>query len=151
MLHAAFSLSRVVQCLLNEDVTKFLDIFISVVCTPLSSVSTHIFVSWSSFTRSNSEIWGIAIILFIANDTYLYPAESITCYMWIEPFMITSSLQKGIRTISRFHASQSSEVAWYRPSAMRAYSGAASWTNCKNLVTPSTFMPWHILVKEVLQ
>ena len=69
----------------------------------------------------------------------------------LKPSWLQLRWREALGPISFFHASRPSEVARYWPSAMRVYSEAAALSTRKNLVTPSTFIPRQILVKDVLQ
>ena len=69
----------------------------------------------------------------------------------LNPSRLQLRWREALGPTSPFHASRPREVARYWPSAMRAYSEAAALSTRKNLVTPSTFMPRQILVKDVLQ
>ena len=69
----------------------------------------------------------------------------------LNPSRLQLRWKEALGPTGPFHASRPREVARYWPSAMRAYSEAAALFTRKNLVTPSTFMPRQILVKDVLQ
>ena len=126
--------------LLNEDVAESLDIFVSVVRTPRGSVSTGVFESWPSSTKSDSGIREVAIVFLISDDSNSNSRGTVHSSLRVERFLHLSC-REASGPISVFHSSRPSEVGHYSPSAMRSYSEAAALCTCKNLVTPLTFIP----------
>ena len=105
---------------------------------------------WTTILLHQMRFWNQGIVPcqwypFVLWSTLRSPHANWT------PSWLQYCCREVLEPISFFYVSQPSEVARYWPSAMMAYSEAASWSNGKNLVFPSTFMPRQIVVKDVLQ
>ena len=81
--------------LLNENVSKCLDIFVSVVWTPRGSVSTRVIESWPSSTKSDKGIRGMTISFLIRDDSNSNPRMNATTHPRTEAFLITVALEGG--------------------------------------------------------
>ena len=152
MSYAAFSLSRAVQCLYwTKMYPKAL-----MVWSPLSPPCLATFPHGTSATSphppnpilESGELHSFCSLAMIPIRTLGLDFE-FPCVL--NPSRLQLRWREALGPTSPFHASRPREVARYWPSAMRAYSEAAALFTRKNLVTPSTFMPRQILVKDVLQ
>ena len=82
---------------LHKDISYSPDMLVTIVWRPSSLVSARVgIIRISSNTKPNSRVTGIAVVLFITNDTYsgFGKATALT----VEPFLVTLALQGGIRT-----------------------------------------------------
>ena len=124
---------------------------VTIVWRPSSLVSERVgIIRISSSTKPNSRVTGIAVVLFITNDTYsgFGKATALT----VEPFLVTLGLQGGIGTNQKLPRARPSEVARNCPSAIKEYRELAFLliTMKFNCCRP-IFMPRQILEKDVLQ
>ena len=134
--------------LLNEDVAESLDIFVSVVRTPRGSVSTGVFESWPSSTKSDSGIREVAIVFLISDDSNSNSRGTVHSSLRVEPFFVTFKLQGGIGTNQRlpFIPTQRSRTVFTISNEV------IQWGCCLiHLQEPGYSIPRQILVKDVLQ